>query len=111
MQLNKIKPANRFTRAVAVGNPREFAQTEKEEQEIAEACKRVIRNSIVCWNYLYLAWRLERMPDAEMRENFLGAISSHSPMSWAHINMLGECDFSDEKLRDAFGILPLKPAA
>ena len=38
-------------------------------------------------------------------------IASHSPMSWAHINMLGEYDFSEEKLRDALGILPPKKAA
>ena len=38
-------------------------------------------------------------------------IAVHSPMSWAHINMLGEYDFSDEKLRDSVGILPLKSAA
>jgi len=45
------------------------------------------------------------------RENLLRLIAAHSPMSWAHINMLGEYDFSEEKLRDTFGILPLKPAA
>ncbi|MDE2914856.1 MAG: Tn3 family transposase [Paracoccaceae bacterium] len=45
MQLDKVELANRFTRAVAVGNPREFTQTEKEEQKIVEACNRVIRNS------------------------------------------------------------------
>jgi len=39
------------------------------------------------------------------------AIKSHSPQSWAHINMLGEYDFSDEKLVDTFGILPLKISA
>ena len=32
-------------------------------------------------------------------------------MAWAHINMLGEYDFSDEKLRDNLGILPLKSDA
>ncbi len=32
-------------------------------------------------------------------------------MSWAHINMLGEYDFSDEKLRDALGILSPKSVA
>ena len=32
-------------------------------------------------------------------------------MAWAHINMLGEYDFADEKLRDSVGILPLKSAA
>ncbi|MCP4489310.1 MAG: transposase [Gammaproteobacteria bacterium] len=102
---------NRFTRAVAVGSPREFAQAEKEEQEIAEACNRLIKNSIICWNYLYPARQLEEAPDAEARENLMRNIAAHSPMSWAHINMLGEYDFSDEKLRDVLGILPLKSAA
>ena len=37
-QLNRIELGNRFTRAVAVGNPREFTSGDKEEQEIAEAC-------------------------------------------------------------------------
>ncbi len=51
-QLNKIELSNRFTRAVAVGNPREYTQVEKEEREIAEGCNRLIKNSIICWNYL-----------------------------------------------------------
>ena len=110
-QPNRIKLANRFTRAVAVGNPREFTQAEKEEQEIAEACNRLIRNSIICWNYLYLARQPEKAPDAETRKNILRLIATRSPMSWAHINMLGEYDFSEEKLRDAPGILPLKSVA
>ena len=38
-------------------------------------------------------------------------IADHSPMTWAHINMLGAYDFSDEKLRDTLGILPLKSVA
>ncbi len=110
-QLNKVELANRFTRAVAVGSPREFAQTEKEEQEIAETCNRLIKNSIICWNYLYLARQIEKTPNAEAKENLLRLIAIHSPMSWAHINMLGEYDFSEEKLRDTLGILPLKSAA
>ena len=38
--LNGVKHVHRFTRAVSVGNPREFLQAEKQEQEMAEACKR-----------------------------------------------------------------------
>ncbi len=110
-QLNKVELSNRFTRAVAVGNPREYTQAEKEEQEIAEGCNRLIKNSIICWNYLYLERQLEKLTEPEARENLLRMIASHSPMSWAHINMLGEYDFSDEKLRDSVGILPLKSAA
>jgi hypothetical protein len=29
---------------VSVGNPREFLQVEKQEQEMVEACKRLIKN-------------------------------------------------------------------
>ncbi|MCP4288105.1 MAG: Tn3 family transposase, partial [Gammaproteobacteria bacterium] len=107
-QLNKVELANKFTRAVAVGNPREFTQAEKEEQEIAEACNRLIKNCIICWNYLYLSHKLAGTADAQSRENLMRFIETHSPVAWAHINLLGEYDFSDEKLRDSIGILPLK---
>ena len=110
-QLNKVELANRFTRAVAVGSPREFTQAEKEEQEIAEACNRLTGNSIICWNYLYLTRQIEKAGDEEAREGLRRTIAAHSPMSWAHVNMLGEYDFSDEKLKDSIGILPPKPAA
>jgi hypothetical protein len=35
---------------VSVGNPREFLQAEEQEQEMVEACKRLIKNCIICWN-------------------------------------------------------------
>ena len=103
-QLSKIELANRFTRAIAVGNPREFTQGDKEEQEIAESCNRLIKNSIICWNYLYLSQKLEKITDAVQKEKLLAAIASHSVISWAHTNLLGEYDFSDEKLNDSVGI-------
>jgi len=103
-QLNKVELANRFTRAIAVGNPREFTQGDKEEQEIAESCNRLIKNAIICWNYLYLSQKLKGMDSPDQKDKLLSAISSHSPMSWAHTNLLGEYDFSDEKLKDTAGI-------
>ena len=33
-------------------------------------------------------------------------IETHSPQSWGSFNMLGEFDFSDEKLQDTTGVLP-----
>ena len=97
--------ANRFTCAVAVGNPREYIQAEKEDQEIAESCNRLIKNSIICWNYLYLTQKLSRMENKESKNRLLIAITTHSVISWAHINLLGEYDFSDEKIQDSVGIL------
>ncbi len=109
-QLNKVELANRFTRAVAVGNPREFTQGEKEEQEMAESCNRLIKNCIICWNYLYLSKKLDQAETIEAKDHLLAAITSHSVVSWAHINLLGEYDFSDEKLQDSVGILSPKQA-
>jgi len=45
--LNGIEHVHRFTRAVSVGSPREFLNAEKEDQKLAEACKRLIKNCIV----------------------------------------------------------------
>ena len=111
MRLDKVELTIRFAGTVADGNPREFTQTGKEEHEIAEACNRTIKNRIICWNNLYLARQLERSPDPEARDNLLGMIADRSPMSWAHINMICAYDFSDGKLRDALGFLPLTSIA
>jgi TnpA family transposase len=107
-QLDRIEHAHRFTRAVSVGNPREFLQAEKEDQEVVEACKRLIKNCIICWNYLFLSQKLEATADEDSRETFLDAVAHGSAISWQHVNLLGEYDFSEEKLQDSVGIKPPK---
>ena len=62
MVLSRIEHVHAFTRAVSVGNPREFLQ----------------------------------------------AMAHGSAVAWQHLNLLGEYDFSDEKLRDSIGIRPPK---
>ena len=103
-QMDRIEHVHRFTRAVSVGNPREFLQAEKEDQEMAEACKRLIKNCIICWNYLYLSQKLEEITDTGSREALLDAVAHGSTVAWRHLNLLGEYDFSAEKLRDSVGI-------
>jgi TnpA family transposase len=110
-QLNKVELSNRFTRAVSVGNPRGYTQGDKESQEVAETCTRLIKNGIICWNYLYLEQKLAKAKTQKEREDLLAAVATHSVIAWAHINLLGEYDFSDEKLKDSVGILPPKIAA
>src|SRR6202048_1862072 len=95
-QMDRIEHVHRFTRAVSVGNPREFLQGEKEDQEMAEACKRLIKNCIICWNYLYLSQKLEEITDTESREAFLDAVAHGSTGAWRHVNLFGEYDFSAE---------------
>ena len=105
-QLNKVELANKFTRAVAVGSPREFTQGAKEDQEISVACNQLIKNAIICWNYMFLDKKLKSAENEAQREIIMNAIKNHSPISWAHINLLGEYDFSENKLRDSAGVLP-----
>ena len=97
-----------WARAVAVGNPNGLEQADKADQEIAEGCNRLIRNSIICWNYLYLTQKITLAKTEEERKRLLDIIETHSPQSWGSFNMLGEFDFSDEKLQDTTGVLPPK---
>jgi TnpA family transposase len=103
-QMDRIEHVHRFTRAVSVGNPREFLQAVKEDQEMAEACKRLIKNCIICSNYLYLSQKLEEIKDTASREALLDAVAHGSAVAWRHLNLLGEYDFSEEKLRGSVGI-------
>jgi hypothetical protein len=94
-----------------VGNPKELIETEKQEQEIAEGCKRLIKNCIICWNYLYLIQKLSETEDSGYKAELLKALGNGSVISWWHINLLGEYDFSEEKLQDTIGIKLPKLAA
>jgi hypothetical protein len=102
-QMNKGEHANKFSRAIAFGHNQEFLQGEKIEQEIAEGCRRLIKNAIICWNYLYLSQQIAG-EDGERRKELIAAVQNGSVVAWHHINLHGEYDFSDEKLQDSVGL-------
>ena len=109
-QLNKVEGSNKFSRAVSFGHSQEFIQSEKEDQEIAEACRRLIKNAIVCWNYIYLSRELAAEKNEERKAQLLEAIRHGSAATWAHFNLHGEFDFSDERMVDSMGLgLPKNP--
>jgi hypothetical protein len=58
-----------------------------------------------------LSQKLAETNDIERREALLQAIANGSVLRWQHINLLGEYDFSDDKLADSVGIKPPKLAA
>lgn len=100
-QLNKIESSNKFAKAVFYGNNQEFQQATKDEQLIAEGCKRLIENAIICWNYLYLSQMLVDAPTEGEKINLLDVIRNGSVIAWQHINLQGEYDFSEETLKDS----------
>lgn len=103
-QLNKGENANKFSRAVSFGNNQEFLYGEKIEQEIAEGCRRLIKNAIICWNYLYFTQKIAEAESEELKQELLTGIRHGSVVTWQHINLHGEYDFSDEKLKDSVGL-------
>lgn len=47
----------------------------------------------------------------DVKDRIKTSIVTHSVVSWRHLILLGEYDFSDEKLQDNVGILSPKLAA
>ena len=99
-QLDKLESTHHFARAVFYGQNGQLRYAGKEEQQVADACKRLVQNVIVCWNCLYLNQQLFQTAPAE-RQALADAIARISPVSWQHINLQGEFDFSEEALTDA----------
>lgn len=88
-QLNKIESANKFAKAVAFGHSEEMSQGEKDEQEIAEAARRFIKNAIICWNYLYLTQKLTQTADETAQEELLTPVKEGGSGMAAHQPALG----------------------
>ena len=110
-QLNKGENANQFSKAISFGNHHDFLYGEKVEQELAEGCRRLIKNAIICWNYLYLSQKIGQEHDADRRQALLVAVQQGSVASWRHVNLHGEYDFSDEKMQDSVGLHTLPALA
>jgi TnpA family transposase len=58
-QLNRGENSNKLSKAVAFGNNQEIMFEEKEDQEVAENCRQLIKNAIILWHYLYLVKMLQ----------------------------------------------------
>lgn len=94
---------NRFNKAISFGGNHLLGFAEKESLDVADACKRLIKNSVLCWNYLYLSKQLTQA-EPEKQSSIIQSLKAGSPVAWRHINMHGEYDFSDEKLVDSIGL-------
>jgi len=92
-QLNKIELSNKFAKAVFFANSQEFRVGSTAEQKIIVACKSFIQNCIVLWNYLYLSQVLVNQNE-EKRRSLIQIIKEGSVISWRHVNLHGEYDFT-----------------
>ncbi len=100
--LNKIEGSNKLAKAVFHGKNKEFKYAGKNEQLAADACKRLIENSIICWNYSYLTNLIASADSKEQKEALLKTIKNKSVVAWEHLNLGGTYDFSNEALSDEY---------
>lgn len=99
-QLNRIELSNKFAKAVSFDNNHEMLYGSKEEQDIAINFQRLIQNSIVLWNELYLSQKIIFTDDLLIRTQIVEAVCNGSTQSWGHLNFNGEYDFRDDYLSD-----------
>ena len=95
--LSKIESSNNFSKAITVGNNQELIWATRREQLIAEGCKRLIANAVNAYNLLLLSEKLMQTRSQQEKQALLEKIVRTSTQSWAHINLVGEYDFSDGK--------------
>lgn len=103
--LNKIEGSNKLANAVFHGKNKEFKYAGKNEQLVADACKRLIENSIICWNYAYLTNLISKADSKEQKELLLKTIKNKSVVAWEHINLGGTYDFSNDALSNEYNFI------
>lgn len=100
-QLNRIELPNKFSRAVFFDNDQAFQGGGLEEQEAMVACKLLLQNAIILWNYLYLSELIANTTDMDERLDLVNSISSASILNWKHVNLRGEYDFRRKAANDS----------
>ena len=105
-QLNKIESSHRLKKAISFAG--DLDQATKDEQDIAENCRRLIANAIICWNYVYLSQKLAEEKNENSRQKMIDVIRNGSVVMWQHLNLHGEYDFTEEKIKDSVGFKPTR---
>lgn len=92
-QLSRIEISNKFSKAIYFANNQEFQVGEKLDQEKVAACKVIIQNAVLLWNYLYLSEYLIRIKNKEEKDLAIQSVLGGSVLLWHHVNLQGEYDF------------------
>ena len=63
-----------MSRAIDIG--KSDGMEDKENMKVAEGCRRLIKNAIICWNYLYITNLLINEPDKMKRSALYDSIKN-----------------------------------
>jgi hypothetical protein len=91
--LNRGEAYHRFRRAIAYVNAGKFRVKTEAQQQIWNECSRLIANAVIYYNMLLLSRVYERKMEAD-DQAAVAIIRGISPISWQHINLFGQFEFS-----------------
>jgi len=60
----------------------------------------IIAKQIILWNYLYLSDLILKTKDKDQRTSILEGITQGSVITWRHVNLRGEYDFTHKPAND-----------
>jgi TnpA family transposase len=95
--LSKVEHANKFAKAITLGNNQDFNWATQYEQHLAAGCKRLIMNAINYYNLLLLSEKVHACQNQEEKNDLLSLIARSSTHTWQHINLQGEFDFTENE--------------
>jgi hypothetical protein len=89
--LNRGEACHRLRRAVAYVNGGKFRVKTGEEQQIWNACSRLITNAITYYSTLLLP-RVHEQKLAAGDQDAVAALKGVSPVAWQHVNLIGKIE-------------------
>ncbi|CAG9610627.1 Tn3 family transposase [Pseudoneobacillus rhizosphaerae] len=104
--LNKGEAMNALARALFFGKRGELRERGLQEQLQRASALNILINAIAVWNTVYLTEATKILKEKGLLKEEL--LSHISPLSWEHINFLGEYTFDFKKAPNSNELRPLK---
>jgi TnpA family transposase len=99
-QLNLGEHLNRLDRILPINTP-DYTEANKEDQELMGVAKMLLKNVMVCWNYMHLSQQLINAKGLKEKAQLINLISERSAVSWKHFLIYGKFDLSDKNAKDS----------
>ncbi|MFC3193249.1 Tn3 family transposase [Marinicella sediminis] len=92
-QLNRVELGQKLSGAVFHARKGKLYVGTPDEMQKVVGCTTLIKNLIICWNYLFLSDYYSKLNSKEDKEMVIESIRKGSVIAWDHINMIGQFDF------------------
>jgi len=99
-QLNKGEHLNRLDKTLAIGSAG-YNVANKEDQELIVQSKMLLKNVMICWNYMHLSQRIINAKTLIEKLQIRNQMKNSWPAAWLHFLIYGKFDLSVENAKDS----------